>query len=108
MDERQSLKRMFAHDWPIHMHAAFLAGGALDQGSGIDDSELIAILQDFDTFGRSDRHDRKDCTFGLPALRAAAGVIVGDIALDPHLHGIAGALADERPACESSVSRPKA
>lgn len=108
MNEGQPPEGMFALDRTVHVHAAFLAGVPLDQGGGIDDGELVAVLQHLDAFCRRDRHDRNGGAFWLPALGATAGVVVGDVALDPDLHRIARALADKRSAGKSSVSCSKA
>ncbi len=65
---------------------------ALDEGGRIDDCERVAVFDDLDIVGRDDGDDREDGTIRLPALCAAAGVVVGDVALDADCDGIAWSL----------------
>src|SRR3982751_720507 len=103
MDEIQTLERMVPLDRPVHMDAAGLAGMALNQRVGVDDCELVAIFENRDAVMRSDGNDRKGRAGGLPALRATAGVIVGDAAGDLDLNRLVGAVADEDAAAETGV-----
>jgi hypothetical protein len=69
------------------MNAAFLAGVAQDERCRIDHGELVAILDDLDILCAGDGDDREDRTCRLPALGAAACMVVGDVALDLQFHG---------------------
>lgn len=89
-------------------HAAFLAGVPLDQRGGIDDGELVAVLQHLDAFCRRDRHDRNSGAFWLPALGATAGLVVGDVALGPDLHRIAVHWQTSVPPAKAASVAPKA
>src|SRR5262249_34258855 len=77
------------------MRAAALAGIALDHRRGIDDRKLVAVFEHSDVLPRDNRDHGEDRPFGLPALGAAAGVIVGDIALDADLDRPVLAFADQ-------------
>jgi hypothetical protein len=96
MDEGKSLERMIAFDGSVHMDATLFAGMALDESRRIDDSELVAIFENFDAIGGRNRHNREHRPVRLPAFGAPASVVVGDVAVDLDLHGIAGAFADKR------------
>jgi hypothetical protein len=81
------------------------AGVTLDQRRRVDDLELVAVFEDFDIFMRRDGNDRQSRALGLPAFRAAASVIMGDLSLDADLHRAAAAQADENAALEVRVCR---
>src|ERR1700722_9819887 len=88
----------FVLDPPEHMGAADLAGVPLDSLRGIDDVKFVAVLQNGHVISRNHRHHREDHAVRLPALGAAAGVIVRDVALDTDLDLLVLAFADERSA----------
>src|ERR1700693_5313362 len=99
MDEVETMERMpLVLDTAVHMGAASLAGVPLDRLRGIDDVKLVAVLQNGDVVARHHRDHREGRAFRFPALGAAAGVIVGDIALDADLHRLVLAFADQRSA----------
>ena len=87
-------------DAAIHVNAAVLAGIAMDGGGGIRDLKLVPVRRDADAVARHDRDLRKQRAFGLPALRAAAYVIVRALRTDRHLDGILTAVARKGPARE--------
>jgi hypothetical protein len=87
-------------DAAVHMHAAGLAGVALDGGVGIDDLELVAVGRDRKVVARRDRHDGEQRAFGLPALGAAACMVMGGLALDRHRDLVVRTLAVEGAARE--------
>src|ERR1700733_4461523 len=96
MDEVQTVERMvLVLDAAVHMRAADLAGVPLDGLRGIDDVKLVAILQHGDVVAWNHRNHREDRAVGFPALGAAAGVVVGDIALDADLDRLVLAFADQ-------------
>lgn len=103
MYERQTFERMFTFDGTVEMDAAFLAGMPLDKCGRIDNGEFVGVFQHLDAVCRCDRNDGEGRAFRLPALGAAAGVIVRDVALDAHLHGIALAIANKRAAGKGSI-----
>jgi hypothetical protein len=77
---------------------------ALDRRRGIDDLKLVGIGGDLEIVARHHRDHRKQRALRLPALGAAADMIVGGIAFDPDLDRIAGAFAMKRPAGEISIT----
>jgi hypothetical protein len=66
---------------------------ALYQRGRVDDRELVSVLQDLDVRRWRDGNYGKDRTLRLPAFRAAASMVVGNIALDADFHRIACAIA---------------
>ena len=87
-------------DSPVHVHAAVLAGMALNGGRSIDDSKLVPVGGDRELVPRYDRDHGKKRAFRLPAFRAAANVIIRALACDAHLHRILPAPARQRAACK--------
>src|SRR4030081_2233051 len=79
----------------VHMRAAALAGVALDRRRRIDNLQLVAVFKHRDIFARHNGNHREGCPVGLPAFGAAAGVVMGDIALDADLDRLVLAFADE-------------
>src|ERR1035437_7831696 len=99
MDEIEAVERMrLVLDAAVHMRAANLAGVPLDCRRGIDDVKLVAVFEHLHIVPRDDGEHRKDCALGFPAFGAAAGVVVGDIALDADLDRLVLAFADKRSA----------
>src|SRR5215211_338257 len=72
-------------DASVHVRAAAPAGVSLDRRRGIDDLQLVAVLEHRHVFARHNGNHREGRPVGFPAFGAAAGVIVGDIALDADL-----------------------
>src|SRR5690242_7110729 len=85
-------------DASVHVHAATSAGVALDRRIRVDDLELVGVLRDLDLVFRHDRDDGEIRAFGLPALGAAARVLVRYIRTDTDFDRILRAFADERSA----------
>ena len=96
VDEVEAVERMaLVLDAAIHMRAAGLAGVPLDRRRRIDDLQLVAVLEHLDVVARHHGDHREGRAFGLPAFGAAAGVVVGDIALDADLDRLVLAFADQ-------------
>src|SRR5436305_10269552 len=96
MDEVEAVERMrLVFDAAVHMRAANLASVALDRRRGIDDLKLVAVFQHLDVVARDHRDDGEGRTLRLPALGAAAGVIMGNVAGDGDLDRLVLALADQ-------------
>src|SRR6266700_638260 len=90
MDEVEAVERMrLVLDAPVHMGAADLAGVPLDRRRGVDDLKLVAVLKHAHAVARHHRDHREGRPVGFPAFGAAAGVVVGDIALDADLDRLA-------------------
>ena len=80
MDEVEAVERMLGVlDPPVHVDAAALAGIALDGGARIDDGEFVAVLRHRQVGARHHGDDGEDRAGRLPALGAAAGMVVGDL-----------------------------
>ena len=101
MHEVEPVERMLGvFDPPVHVHPATLAGIALDGGARIDDGEFVAVLGHRQV-GARHHGDDGECRAGrLPALRAAAGMVVGDLPLDRDFHRRLRASAHQRAAGE--------
>ena len=63
---------MVGLDAAEHVHAAVLAGVALDHGRLVDDGEFLAVGGDLQLVAGHDSHDAEDGVGGLPAFGAAA------------------------------------
>src|SRR5688572_7998146 len=92
-------------DASVHVDTAAAAGMALDGGAGVDDVELLPVGRDAQVVPGDHGHDGEQRTGGLPALGAAAGMVVRDVALDADGHRLAGAVTGERAALELLVAR---
>src|SRR5437879_8826760 len=84
----------------IHVHAALLAGMPVDGSLGVHDRELVAVRLDAQVVAPHDGDLREQRPFGIPALGAAAHVIVRALPLDRYLDPVLRAVAIKRPACE--------
>lgn len=100
----EAVEGVFLFDAAVHVDTAVGAGVTLDDGGGVDDLELGGVGLDGDIVARNDTDDGEKGAGGLPALGAATGVVVGDVALqrDNDLVGRAAAL--ESSAGEIGVS----
>src|SRR5690348_1828449 len=85
-------------DAAVHMRAARLAGITLDSLRGVDDMQLVAVLEHGDVLPRHHGHHRERCAVRLPALRAPAGMVMRHVALDADLDRPVLAFADQRSA----------
>lgn len=104
MHKVQALERMFLLNTSKHMNAALFASITLDHSGLINDMNLALTGLDLDLVRWDSSNDREECAFRFPALGAAAGVVVGDIASELNLHWIGGAFADECAAVEVLVA----
>src|SRR5437868_11090527 len=96
MDEVETVERMrLVLDPAEHVRAANPACMALDRRRRIDHMEFVTVLENGDVFTRYDRNHRKDSSLRFPAFRTAAGVVVGDVALDADLDWPVLAFADQ-------------
>jgi len=96
MDEIEAVEWMvLVLDAAVHMDAAIAASIPLNDSVGIDHAQLVAICHDAELVPRDDSDHRKERSFRLPTLRAAANVIVRALGAYLHLHGVGGALAGE-------------
>src|SRR5271168_2328483 len=99
MNEVEAVERMpLVFDAAIHVRAAHLAGMPLDGLRGIDDVKLVAVLEHGHVLARYNGNDRENSALRFPALGAAAGVVVRDVALDADLDRLVLAFADEHTA----------
>jgi hypothetical protein len=91
----QPPERMRRLDAAVQMHAAVPARVALDRGRGVDNVQFVRVGGDGERGGGEDADDGEQGAGGLPALGAAAGVVVGDVAGEGDLDFVAGAVAVE-------------
>src|SRR5262249_26617253 len=87
-------------DAAIHMRTAALARISLDHRRGVNDLQLVAVFEHRHVLARYDRDDGEGCALRLPAFRAAARMIMRDVALDADLDRPVSAFADQRSAAE--------
>src|ERR1700686_1241174 len=96
MNEVQTVERMpLVLDAAEHMRPASLAGMPLYRRRCIDHLKLVAVFKNADVFARHDCDHGENGPFRLPAFGAAAGMVVGDVALDADLDRPVLAFADE-------------
>ena len=95
---------MVDDDATEEMDAAFLAGIALDGGRFVDDVEFIAVGSYRDGILGDHANDREESAFGLPAFRAATGVVVRDVAGKGDFDLPGGAMAVELAALEVGIA----
>src|SRR5580704_13449176 len=101
MDEIKSIERMIpVLDAAVHVHTATGAGVPLNGRIGVDHFELVGIPGDVELIARHDGDFREQRPRGLPAFGASTYVVIGALARDGHLDGIAGASAREYSARE--------
>ena len=84
VDEVEAVERMvLVLDAAVHVHAAAVAGMALDRRAWRRRPSACAPLAvTLELVARHDRDHREQRAGRLPALGAAAGVVEGDVALD--------------------------
>src|SRR5689334_10308852 len=105
MDEVEAVERMvLVLDAAEHVRPAGLAGVTLDHGRGVDDLELVAVLENSEILARDHSDDREGRALRLPAFGAAAGVVVRDVALDADLDRMVRAFADQRAAGKAAAA----
>src|SRR5437868_1794725 len=103
MNEVETVERMrLVLDAAEHVRAANPAGMALDRRRRVDHLELVAVLENRDVFPWHDGDHGKGRALRLPASGAAAGVVVGDVALDADLDRPVLAFADQGAAGEGA------
>src|SRR6202140_3855588 len=96
MDEVQAIERMrLVLDPAVHMRTANPASVPLDRRRCVDDVKLVAVLKNCHVVPWYNGDHRKGRAVGLPTFGAAAGVIVGDVALDADLDRLVLAFADK-------------
>ena len=64
----------------------------------------MAVGRDLDLVAWQHSYHAEGRPIGLPALSAAADVIVGNRRIDPHLNRVTGAAADQRAALKIGAS----
>src|SRR5262249_47048672 len=72
----------------------------LDDGTRVDDLELVLVRRHPEIVARHHGNLRKERPVRLPAPRAAANVVVGALTLDRYGDLVAGTLAGQRAAGE--------
>lgn len=95
MDKIQPLEGMLLFDASKDVHAAVLAGVALDGGLRVDNGYLLLAAGDGQLFARDDAHDGEEGPRWLPAFAAAAGVVMEDVRAEGYFDGVAVAVAVE-------------
>jgi len=91
--EIKPLERVVLLDATVQMDAALLARVAEDGDVLVHDLQLVPVRGHFDVVDGDDCDDGEQSALGLPALRAATGVVVEDVARQGDFDGIARAVA---------------
>ena len=101
MDEVQAVERMFfAGDTPVHVHAAFLAGMALDGGILVHNGQAGLVFCDFQLVPGNHGYLGKQGAGGLPAPGAAANMVMCRLGFHRDFHGIRRAMTMQGAAFE--------
>src|SRR5690606_3767804 len=94
VDEIQTVKGMIpVLDAAIKMYAADVAGVTLNGSLFVYDCELFSMGSDRELVAWHDADDGEQCSSGLPALGAAAGMVVGDLGVDANFDGVSATKA---------------
>jgi hypothetical protein len=101
----ETLERMILLDTPEEMHSTVLAGVALNGSFLVHNRKLRGICCHRDGVSRYNTNNGEERTGWLPALRAATGVVVGNIAIQSDLDPVGGAAAAEFPTGEGTGAR---
>lgn len=80
VDEVEAVEGVSLLDAAVHVNATVGAGVALDDSGGIDDLQLGGIGLNGEVVARNNTDDGEEGASGLPALRATASVVVGNVA----------------------------
>lgn len=104
VDEIEAFERVVFHDSAKEVHAAFFARVTLNCGVGVDDVEFGSVLDDFEVVDWDDSDNGEEGSLGLPALGAAAGVVVGDVAGDLDFDLVGCTVALQRAAIEACAA----
>lgn len=82
VDKIESVESMRLFNPAEHMNPAINTSMALDDCGGIDDGKLRLVCLDAQVVTRNDTDNGEERSGGLPAFGAAAGMVVGDVALE--------------------------
>ena len=82
------------------MYSTFFAGVTLDGSFGVSDGQFVLVGCDLDVLDGNDANDGEESAGWLPALGAATGMVMENVAGDSYLHFLAGAMAVQLPASE--------
>lgn len=100
MHKVEALEGVVLLDAAEEVHAAVLAGVALDGGGLVDDGQLGPVGGHGELVAGHDGNHGEERAGGLPALGAAAGVVVEDVGGERHFDGGGAALAVQLAAGE--------
>src|SRR5688500_18160728 len=87
-------------DAPVHVDAATRARVPLDGRARVHDRQLVLVRSHAEFVARHDRDLREQRAARFPALRAAANVVMGGLALDRYCNLAVRTLAVQRTASE--------
>lgn len=104
VNEVETLKWMVDLDATEQVHSTLLASVSLDGGALVDDLELFWVSSHSDLLLRNDSDNREERSFGFPALRASACVVVSDISTQSHFDFVTGAVAVQLSTAEVGIT----
>jgi hypothetical protein len=91
VDKIETVESMRLFNSAEHMHVAFSACVPLDHSICIDDGKLRFVCLDAQIVTGNDTDDGEERSGGFPAFRAAAGMVVSDVALETDNDLVGGA-----------------
>lgn len=92
MHKVEALEGVLLLDATKEVHATLLAGMALNGGGLVDHGELGLVGGHRELVLGNDAHDTEKGALGLPALGAAAGMVVQDVGAEGDFDGRAAAV----------------
>lgn len=95
---------MVCYDATEEVHTALFACVSLDGRLFVDDMEFLAVGGHRKLVDRDDANDGEESACRLPALRAAACMVVEDVAGECNFNLVLGAVAVQLPAREIRVA----
>ena len=85
MHKIQAFEGVISDNAAVHVDAALFACVALDGCGRVDDVDFVGVGRHVDLVCGEDANNGEERTGWLPALRAATGVVVGDVRPEGHL-----------------------
>lgn len=101
----ETMEGMLLLDTAKEVHTALCTGVALDRRALIDDLQLVPVGSHLNLVPGDDTNDGKEGAGWLPALRAAARVVVRHIAPQGYLDGLTLAVTVELATGKRGVAR---
>jgi hypothetical protein len=102
--EVEAVEGVLLLDASVQVDATVAARVSLNSRRLVDDLELIGVGRHRDAVAGDDSDEREEGTGGLPALGAATGVVVDNVAGESHHDGVGSAMAADLAASEAGIA----